>query len=281
MKITPIIKPNFFILGAAKCGTTNLHNTLINHPEIFLPPTKELSFLSSDQDKHINNTAKYFEIFDAANGAKAIGEASPNYIVDPMTPRIMKGLFPNAKFIITLRNPADKAHSMYMQLKKTGWEHHTTFEKALAAEEQRFNSKKFKSKNQYFYHFLYYRGSLFGEQVQRYLELFPREQFYIMTLNDLKNDFDGTIKSILEFLNVDSSIYLKIGDKNTGYDIRFPQLQILQRKLPRVYRKYLNPLTNLNKTKRKPMNPNTRAMLMEHFASDVKLLEDLTGIDLS
>lgn len=118
--IQPIVKPNLFILGAAKSGTTFLYNTLVNHPDIFFPWEKEPSFLSSHFDKHINSTAKYFELFDDVQEEKIIGEASPNYLSDPASPRILKGLFPDAKFIIALRNPADRAYSLYVNLRRYG-----------------------------------------------------------------------------------------------------------------------------------------------------------------
>lgn len=278
--IKPIVKPNFFILGAAKSGTTFLYNTLTNHPDIFFPTEKEPSFLSSHFDKHINSTAKYFDLFDTVKDEKIIGEASPNYLPDPNSPRILKGLFPDAKFIITLRNPADKAYSMYVNMRRYGWESYTTFEKALLAENKRLNSPQFKEKNQYFYHFLYFNSALFGEQIKRYFDLFEKEQFYIITLNQLKNNFDETIKNILAFLEVDTTFILKQGDQHKGYDVRFLPIQILRRKLPRQYRKYLDPLVSLNKTKTKPMNLETRAKLMKQYEDDLTLLYELTNIDL-
>lgn len=278
--IKPIVKPNFFILGAAKSGTTFLYNTLIHHPDIFFPTEKEPSFLSSHFDKHINSTAKYFELFDDVKNEKKIGEASPNYLPDPYSPRILKGLFPDAKFIIVLRNPADRAYSLYVNLRRYGHEFYNTFEQALLAEDQRLNSQKFKEKNQYFYHFLYFNSGLFGEQIKRYFDLFKKEQFHIITLNQLKNNFEETIRNILIFLEVDANLSLTQGDQHKGYDICFPPLQIFQRKLPRQYRKYLDPLVSLNKTKTKPINLETRAKLMQKYEDDLTLLYELTNIEL-
>ena len=278
--IEPIVKPNFFILGAAKSGTTFLYNTLASHPEIFFPTEKEPSFLSYHFDKHINSTAKYFELFDDVNHEKIIGEASPNYLPDPTSPRILKGLFPDAKFVVTLRNPADRAYSMYLNLRRYGHEHYNTFEKALLAENKRLNSQQFKEKEQYFYHFLYFNSGLFGEQIKRYFDLFEKEQIHITTLENLKNNFEQTIKNILIFLEVDANYVLKPGDKHKGHGVRFLPLQILQRKLPRQYRKYLDPLVLLNKTETQPIDPEIRATLMRKYEEDLTLLYELTKIDL-
>lgn len=279
--IKPIVKPNFFILGAAKSGTTFLYNTLTNHPEIYFPWEKEPSFLSYHFDKHINGTSKYFELFDDVKDEKSIGEASPNYLPDPTSPRILKGLFPNAKFIITLRNPADRAYSLYINLRRYGHEHINTFAKALLAEEARMNCPKFKENHQYFYHFLYFHSGLFGEQIKRYFDLFSPEQFHIITLEQLKTDFEVTIKNILTFLEVNPSYTLKPGNQHKGHDVRLLPLQIFKRKLPRQYRKYLDPLVSLNKTNVKPIDPEIKATLMKKYASDLALLYKLTNLELT
>lgn len=276
-----IIKPNFFILGAAKSGTTFLYETLKHHPDIFFPTEKEPSFLSYHADKHINSTAKYFELFDAVKDETVIAEASPNYLPDPASPRILKGLFPDAKFLVTLRNPADRAYSMYINLRRYGYERSRTFEQALLAEEWRLASQDFKEKNQYFYHFLYFRSGLFGEQIRRYFDLFEPEQFHIITLNQLKADFAGTIRGILAFLELDTPVELTPGDQHKGYDVRFSSLQILRRQLPRTYRKYLDPLVALNRTAIAPINPQTKLKLMTQYQDDLALLYQLTNLDLS
>ena len=277
--LKPIIKPNFFILGAAKSGTTFLYETLKHHPQIFFPIEKEPSFLSYHFDKHINSTAKYFELFDDVRDETVIAEASPNYLPDPTSPRILKGLFPDAKFLVTLRNPADRAYSMYINLRRYGHESCRTFEQALSLEDKRLNSKNFKDKNQYFYHFLYFRSGLFGEQLQRYFSIFNREQFYIVTLEHLKNNFAETMGNILTFLDVDTTVMLDPGDRHKGYDVTFASLQILRRKLPRDYRKYLDPLVFINKREIQPVNPETRHSLMNKYKQDLMLLDKLTDIN--
>jgi hypothetical protein len=279
--IKPITKPNFFILGAAKSGTTVLYDTLKEHPEIFLSPEKEPSFFCNHLDKHINSTAKYFDLYEEVKDEPIIGEASHIYLTDPSSPCILKGLFPEAKFLVSLRNPADKAYSQYVHLRRDGFESYNTFEKALHAENKRLNSERFKKNNQYYYSYLYFHSGLFGQQLQRYFFLFDRAQFHIITLEQLKNYFEETIENILVFLKVDSDITLTQADKNKGYDVRFLPIQRLQRRLPRQYRKYLDPLAALNKTKTRPINKTTRAELMNRYKTDLSLLYELTNIYLT
>jgi hypothetical protein len=278
--IKPITKPNFFILGAAKSGSTLLYNTLKNHPEIFFPSLKEPNFFCRHIE-YINNPADYFALFDQVTNEKIIGDNSHIYLSDPSAAPIIKAFFPDAKFLITLRNPADRAYSMYINLRRDGFEFKNTFEKALEVEEKRLHSEEFKKNNpQYFYNYLYFHSGLFGQQIQRYFSLFERKQFHIITLNQLKNNFKETIKNILLFLEVDPEIDLKQGDQNTGKDIRFFLIQRLRRKLPRHYRKYIQPLVELNKTKKTPMKEQTRATLIKRYEEDLKLLNELTNIDL-
>jgi hypothetical protein len=98
-------------------------------------------------------------------------------------------LFSDAKFIDILRNPADRAHSLYHHIRRDGYEKKATFEGALAAEEERVRSRAFKRNcPQYYYNFLYFRSGLYGEQIERYLSFFARHQFHFLTLNQLRSD---------------------------------------------------------------------------------------------
>jgi len=278
-----ITMPNFFILGAAKSGTTLLYHTLKQHPDIFLTSIKEPGFLC-EHVEYFNNPADYFELFDAVKDEKIIGEASHIYMSDPKAARIIKALSPNAKFVVTLRNPADRAYSMYLNLRRDGFEFNNRFEKALRVEDKRLNSVRFKKDNpKFFWNYLYFHSGLYGEQLKRYFALFDKEQFHIITLNQLKNNFEETIKGIFHFLDIDENMELKLKKeaKNTGNDIRFFLIQRLRRKLPREYRKYIQFLVDSNKIKAKPINPATKSILMERYENDLRLLYELTGIDLT
>ena len=202
MSGVPMNKPNFFILGAAKCGTTSLYYSLKQHPSIFMSAVKEPSFFCEGSQR-VRNPIKYFELFDSAGGETVIGEASHAYLTDPSSARVLKGLFPDARFVVILRNPADRAFSLYHHMRRHGHEWITTFEKALQAEEQRFSSPRFKENcGQHLYNFLYFRSGLYGEQLRRYFSLFNREQFHILAFESLVADPANTMRAILEFLNV-------------------------------------------------------------------------------
>lgn len=88
--------PNFFILGAAKSGTTSLHFYLKQHPEIFLSPEKEPTFFC-EGFQVVKNPIDYFQLFDSVGDEKVIGEASHVYLSNPSTARVLAALFPKAK----------------------------------------------------------------------------------------------------------------------------------------------------------------------------------------
>lgn len=282
IRLEPITKPNFFVLGAAKSGTTFLYHTLKQHPDIFLCSIKEPGFWCKHVE-YFDNPADYFALFNGVTDEKIIGECSHIYLSDPQAAPILRGLFPDAKFVVTLRNPVDRAYSLYLNMRDNGFEFSRSFEAALSVEERRFHSEKFKRKNsKFFWNYLYYRSGLYGEQIQRYFSLFDRSQFHIITLDRLQAEFETTMSELLHFLGLDSGFQFHIAPeyKNTGYGIRLFSIQRLRRILPREYRKYIKPLLDFNKTTYQPLGQETRKNLIEKYESDLKLLYKLTGINL-
>ena len=229
MSVHQIIKPNFFILGAGKSGSTSLYWHLKKHPDIFLTRIKEPTFFS-EGFQVIKNPIRYFELFDAVSTESIIGEASHVYLTSPSTARVLKGLFPDAKFLVILRNPVDRAYSLYNHMKRHGFEYIHTFEKALEAEEMRFTSKRFlENCPQYFYNYLYFRSGLYGEQLKNYFSVFPKkEQFCIIQFEQFITDPLNHFNRIYQFLGVDPEVDFEFEVRNKGkVSERFPLLRYL------------------------------------------------------
>lgn len=102
-------RPDFLIIGSQKAGTTSLYHALRLHPEVFVPEKKELNFffLEDEYARGLDYYARYFE--PAPAGIKAVGEASPGYICHPETPARIAAALPDAKLVLTVRNPIDRA----------------------------------------------------------------------------------------------------------------------------------------------------------------------------
>jgi len=106
--------PNFFIVGTGKAGTTSLYEYLKQVPGIFMSPEKEPNYFSHvaihKDDPHrfmIRDKKKYLELFKNVKNEKIIGEATPTYFRDPNAAYLIHKVSPNAKILITLRNPID------------------------------------------------------------------------------------------------------------------------------------------------------------------------------
>lgn len=245
-KVEKLAAPNFFILGAGKCGTTSLYHALKQHPEIHLSAIKEPCFFSSGFQA-VSNPIEYFRLFPEMEGKTRYGEASHSYFSSLETAPVLRQLFPEAKFILILRNPVHRAHSLFQHMKRNGHESLATFELALEEEEIRFSDPLFRMNcPQYFWNYMYFRSSRYDLQFENYLRHFPGGQFFILTLGEWNCDPAYWQREIFTFLGVDSSIRVSTEPQNQA-----PNLSVLR--------------------------AETRAMLAERFAGVRERVEAMTG----
>ncbi|NPD45562.1 MULTISPECIES: sulfotransferase [unclassified Lentimicrobium] len=277
-KQTKLNKPNFFILGAAKSGTSTLYYYLMQHPQIFLSKEKEPTFFCEDFQL-IKNTVEYFKLFDQVEKETIIGEASHAYFTDPESPRIIHALFPKAKFLLILRNPVERAHSLFHFMRRVGLEETKTFEKAIHLEEERYHSVKFRKENkQYPYNYFYFRSGLFGEQLNRYFSLFEKSQFHIITMNELQMDFQGVMNKIFNFLKVDIIPSQSGKIINQGYAIKYVNLQKAMYKTQKYSKSISQQIMGFNKFEIPEIQEDTYNTLIKRYHKDQELLEELCGI---
>jgi len=122
------IWPNFFIVGAQKAGTTTLYEYLKMTNGVYIPSVKEARFFHDNSKKKfeiprvITDEVKYLKLFSGVKDEKAIGEASPSYLHDPESAELIHDKVPNAKIIIMLRDPVQRAFSQYLMRKTNGKE---------------------------------------------------------------------------------------------------------------------------------------------------------------
>ena len=285
IKNEKVNKPNFFILGAGKCGTSSLYQYLKQHPEIFMSPVKEPSFFC-EHFQVVTDPIRYFNLFNGVKKEKIIGEASHVYLTNPSSAKILKCLFPDAKFLLIFRNPADRAYSLYHQQRRHGFEYINSFEKALEAEKWRNNSKEFKAScPHYFYNYLYFHSGLFGEQLDRYYSYFDKKQFHFLTLSQLKSNPLKELKKIYAFLEIDLDFIPEINLYNSGHlTTRFPFAQYHWTNTIKTRLKWNSLLDKMfqryNFKEKKPINIETREHLLIDYRKDIEKLESLTGIKI-
>jgi len=300
------VEPTFFMVGAARAGTTSMYDYLRAHPQIFMPPNafgvagKEPSFfcdLVPPWAVKYRDRETYLSLYQKGRGRLAVGDGSTNYLVAPESARRIRDAYPDAKILMILRNPVARAHSLYRYICAWGFEDAPTFEKGLAREASRLGNARFIAEWQLLYHaFLYYHSGLYAEQVTRYLDLFPREQVHIVLFDDMKTDLLGTIQGIYRFLGVDPSFEPELDARNASnfpLSVKFQAFVGRRWNANPLYPR--GPVRGRDKThypiamsingmlggyRKERMRSETRRELMQRFAPDVTRTAALIGRNL-
>lgn len=284
------IHPNFFIIGAAKSGTTSLWYYLRQHCQVYMPELKEPSFFSFHY-KHNLNYERYLSLFSEGKKKKAVGEASHAYLTSPESPGLINRFYPDAKIVIILRNPADRSFSLYQWMAREGYEWIYPFEKALEAEEERINDENFRYNNpQYCYNYYYYNSGLYSSQIQRYITLFPKKQIKFLFFDDLKINPYNVIKELYSFLEIDINFTPQVDIKNRMRSPLSVPIQFFLRKkmnfflkkfkISRYYRKKIVKHTMdtnifLGHLKKEVFSEKTKKRLVSLYRNDILKTGDL------
>ncbi|MDA9808159.1 sulfotransferase domain-containing protein [Flavobacteriales bacterium] len=199
--------PNLFIVGAAKSGTTSLHNYLNQHPNIFMCNPKEPHFLINKEigvDRipvGITEKLEYEDLFFEGGDKKYRGESSVMYLMYPeiVIPKIKNNYLENTKIIIMLRNPVERAYSGFHHVRRYNIkENIQDFTEAWKLSEERyFNQKDMTPASRYQELGLYYN------QVQSYLNEF-KDNLHIIIYDDYKSDFKSEMNKVFDFLEVEN-----------------------------------------------------------------------------
>ncbi|MDB9910166.1 sulfotransferase [Flavobacteriales bacterium] len=215
--------PNFLIVGAAKSGTSSLHNYLNQHPQVFMPSynkegmkVKEPRFLIKDLVEHrLHNGVWTFDeyqlLFNKVTDEKAIGESTVLYLYyfEEAIKNIKYRLDKNTRIIIMLRNPVDRAFSAYNHVARSVKEQ-LSFEEALEIEHERLELDPTLTPM-----VMYKDMGLYCNMVKAYLDNF--ENVHIIMYEDFKNDTAKEVKKTLEFLGLDSKVSIDtLSNHNVG-----------------------------------------------------------------
>tara|TARA_B100000676_G_scaffold229842_1_gene228262 strand:+ start:215 stop:1093 length:879 start_codon:yes stop_codon:yes gene_type:complete len=220
-------KPNLFIVGAPKCGTTFLYQYLKKHPDIYFPNFKEPHFFGSDlkrkNDAYDLTLKDYENLFNT--NKKIIGEASTFYLFSKKAAKEIHNYNPNAKIIIMLRDLVDLVHSLHSQFVFSGDEIIEDFSKALELEESRLNGNNIPNQTTIVNKLFYITNILsVPNNIKSYISLFGIENIKFISLKDIKENPSIIYKDTLDFLNIDSSFKIddfKIVNKNKIYKNKF------------------------------------------------------------
>ena len=186
--------PEFLGLGTQKGGTTTLHRLLEQHPDVYLPACKEVHFFDQNHDA---GDSWYRNHFANAKPNQTCGEITPFYLFHPDVPARIYQHIPNARLIVLLRDPVERAISQVFHAQRLGFEP-LPIDEALAAEQSRLAIGEPYSFQKHSYH----SRSRYLEQLDRYEALFPREQLLILRSEDLFSTPERIWRQLLSFLEL-------------------------------------------------------------------------------
>lgn len=279
--------PDFFLVGAAKSGTTSLFRYLAQHPSIFVPWKKEPHYFA-DPALHrgggYRSLDAYLGLYRDCPPDVLAGDGSTSYLPSLGAASRIREVRPDAKILALLRNPVDRAYSHYWH-QRVEFTEDLDFEEAIEDEARRIEQGLP-------YGFLYLRTGMYHEQLKRFFDAFG-DRVRVHLHEDLQTDPEAVCRDVFTFLEVDpdhpldtSRIYHRSGPVRSRLLGRLlarplPGRRKLIRRWPGWMRSFRTRISQKNVTAPPPMDPETRARLTEVFRPEIERLEELLNRDLS
>lgn len=252
--------PNFFLAGSTKCASTWLWKSFIEHPEIYVP--EEIDRTNFFSMNYYKGFEWYKAFYKNLGEEKVIGDTTPEYIKDPLAPSRIHIFNPDAKIIFVVRNPIDRAFSLWWHQKRKG---HINYE---------FNDV-LERKNVGSFHLYddWIVSGFYFHWIESFRKLFGDEQIKVVLYEDLVDDAQGFIKEVFRFLDVDDSFLPSIINTRVNTGKRsMKDLSIKDR-----IKKVIKPDDGYQKG----MDKHIRAELQKIFAQENQRLSEYLGRDLS
>lgn len=310
--------PDFFMIGAAKSGTTSLFAILKNHPELCLPEIKEPEYFARDDLFEVTKN-EYLNMFSAAKPGQLIGEASTIYTLAPFFPETaarIHAVRPQAKLIYVMRHPVVRAYSFYTQLIKNyqncSGDHavNRTFEEFIDPELHAQAVSRDKCLAAFDAHLpddpeLCLAGSDYVDQIKHYLNYFSRDQILFLKYEDFARDNQASIDAITDFLGISPIDVAAQADEDVRSNISSEHFDTvnesarlgrmasllgpawaLRKRIPpslrgQLRKLLLGALPASNDASPPPMAPAIWTQLYQRYSSQFAELEGLTGLDTS
>ncbi len=292
--------PNFLIIGAAKSGTTALHEYLQQHPQVYMTPNKETNFFAFegeviDFNGPGDNGVKNFSItdletyqaeFEQVTNELALGEACPSYLYLPKAAPKIKKYIPNTRLIVILRNPVERAYANFLHLVRDNREPHSDFISALKDETTRIENNW-----EWFWHYI--QVGYYGSQLQRYYEMFSPSQIKVYLYEDFKTKPVALIQDICRFLEIDNTFVpdMSYRPNRSGVPknrtihsfVMKPNLlkDLFKPLLPNIFRQNIKNQVKYNNLEKPPISQSARQYLIKLYREDIIQCQDLINRDLS
>lgn len=293
-------EPNLFLVGVQRSATTAMWTYLRQHPQVFMAP-KELHYFGRDLGtfgEFTNRGARpdldqYLSYFAPATTEPYLGDASVGYIYSRSAASEIHQFSPDARIVVSFRNPVNMIYSLYSLLRFQGAEPCATLSEALDDR----NSPRWAFTSWPFRWAFTYRDVVrYSEQLERYLEHFAAEQLHVVVYEDFVADPQGTYRKLLAFLGIDqvSLPELRVVNANRklrsrvvnrwlyrppGVVRRSGKLMVPTRPMRKILGKKLIE-RNRREVRRPKLDDEFRAALEAELAPEVSRLGELIGRDL-
>lgn len=213
-----MLKPNLFIAGAPKCGTSSMYYYLGAHPDVFMSERKEPRFFGADLELRegfcIRDELEYLELFRGGEGKRYRGEASVFYLYSQSAASEIRSYDPNAKIILQLRDPIDMIVSWHHHSVATGNEDLRDLAVAIDAEADRREGRRLPRDVWYPAGLQYTALVDYAPHVERFFDAFGRDRVHVLLFDDLAADAASSYRAVLEYLEVDTAFQPDFERKN-------------------------------------------------------------------
>jgi len=286
-------RPNFFIIGAPKCGTTSLATWLGDHPNVLMSNPKEPQYFNTDYSVPGRPASlEEYEVFEGTSSIhKAVGEATTGYLMSKEAVTNILNYNPSARFIVCLRSPIDMAQSRHAQLLKEGVESESSFETAWSLQKARQRGEKIPATCHDVRHLFYGETCKLGKQMERLFQIVPRDKVLVIVLEDIKNYPGKEYRRALTFLGVNDDGRKHFSVENARVVPRYPLIAQALRMVGlfktrlgwRINFGIATLIYRLNNRApvKKGISKEMQANLREYFKEDIELLASVTGRSLS
>jgi hypothetical protein len=227
-------KPNLFIVGHPRTGTSSLHYYLDQHPEIFMTSIKEPNFFAHDfreESDHFHGKSLYFpfrteeqylRLYQRWKSEKIAGEASATNLCSKVSAKEIWEFNPNAKIVMMFREPVEFLYSYHSAAVFSLGENHENFKEALSIEKERRKGKDL-PKRVIVPSWLFYSEFIrYADQIQRYASFLDVVQIKIIIFDDFKQNTPKVYGDILKFLNVDPHFTPQFDIVNPNKKLNWP-----------------------------------------------------------
>lgn len=294
-------RPNFFLLGAPKSGSTALYTYLYDHPQVFFPRLKEPRFFAADfgSFREITRLSDYEKLYAGVPAeARAIGDGSPWYLASEAAVPALRDYAPRAKAVVILRNPLEMLPSLHNQFLFSFKETEKDLRRAWQLQDERRAGRNLPPASPAPSLLQYGKLTRFGDQVERLYSLWPREQVHVILFDDFRENTREVYARVLDFLGLDDdgrrdfpvvNVAARHQNETIGWLVNSPASP-LRRGIMRL-RSWtglkstgrLAPLLKGNRARsgKAVLEASFRAELVDYYREDVAKLGTLLGRDLS